>query len=148
AWLLHVAWQAWANLYKVPPGNPLPCLPGCWYALLREPLAAAWLLVLALIAAGSPWSRVAVGAALLLRVVDECVDGRLLVEFSPPLSVEIALGVSLPLLPLLVLRVNEPRIVVALLARGRWRDALVRSGGLRTALVAAALVSTDRGVRA
>jgi hypothetical protein len=54
----------------------------------------------------------------------------------------------IPLLPLVVMRAEHPRIEIALLALGRRHEVLARVGGVLggvgAALVAAALVSTNR----
>ena len=52
---------------------------------------------------------------------------------------------SLPLLPLVVLPAMAPRRVLASIGEGRWRDAKGRLGGLRTGLVAVALISLNHG---
>jgi hypothetical protein len=115
--------------------------------MLREVVGLAWVAAIALIVAGSGWSRVAVGAGILIQVLAEC-SGPIRADLTPLIALQIFLIVALPLIPLVVLRVREPRLVVALLALGRWREALARSGGWRTALIAAAVVSLPHGTRA
>jgi hypothetical protein len=146
AWLGYIAWQGSVDLYQVH-GNPLPCLPGCWYSLLRWLAVLAMLGALALIALGSGWSRAMVGAVIFARLVNNSTNARSYDEITPLVVLGEFLALS-PLLPLVLLRVGEPRLVLALLALGRWREALARSGGLRTALIAAAVVSLHRGARA
>jgi hypothetical protein len=146
AWLGYVAWHAVLDFYDTPLGWMRDAFPGSWYFALRWFLAPAWLLAIALIAAGSPRSRAVVGVGILAQVVMGCAEsGRPFGEFIPHWAMQNFLPMCLPLLPLVVLRVEEPRVVLALLALGRWREALARSGGFRTALVAAALVSLNHG---
>lgn len=54
------------------------------------------------------------------------------------------LPMSLPLLPLLVLDPERPRVTLALVAAGRWRDAAEQLAGWRWLSVAAALVLLNR----
>src|SRR5262249_11247990 len=139
-----------ADVYHVPGGNPLPCLPGCWDVPLRWIVALGWFVAMALVAAGSGWSRAAVGAAILAKVVLEGDGFGWTPTFAriSPWIIQALLLVALPLIPLVVSRVEEPRVVLALLALGRWREAYARSGGWRTALIAVAVVSIERGARA
>jgi hypothetical protein len=69
-------------------------------------------------------------------------------EYGGPPSVAFALmffvPMSLPLLPLVVLPV-PPRIFLALIGLGGWREARSRLGGVGPLLVAVALVTLNRG---
>jgi hypothetical protein len=104
-------------------------------------VATAWVAALVLVAAGSRWARLAVGAAMVLHAV---VAGGEAVHCDRVLFVLTRfLPMSVPLLPLLVLRVERPRVVLALAALGRWREARARFGGVGVLAVAAALVSLN-----
>jgi hypothetical protein len=59
---------------------------------------------------------------------------------SVALWLEFSLPMCLPLLPLVVWRVERPRVVLALLALGRFREARAQSGGVVMAVLAAAAV--------
>jgi hypothetical protein len=111
AWLGYVAWHAVLDCYDTSPGWVLDVLPGRWYLALYWFLAPAWLLAIALIAAGSSRSRAVVGVAILTRVVMGCAEsGRPFGEFIPHWAMQNFLPMCLPLFPLVVLRVEEPRV--------------------------------------
>jgi len=150
-WLLGLQWGAWAWLgyinvltlggllvvgYMSYTGHEPPPWANHWSSVSEGlPQDAAWIVSFALIAAGSRWARLAVAVA----IAGQCA---------------VSLGwwgrgwvpMCAPLLPLVVLRLEEPRVVLALLALGRWREALARSGGVRAALVAAGVVSLNHAL--
>ncbi len=51
---------------------------------------------------------------------------------------------SLPVLPLLFMQPDRPRLTLALLAMGRWRDAVAQLAGFRWPLVAVGVALLNR----
>lgn len=118
--------------------------------------AALWLAAAVMVAAGARRARPAVAAAILAQTA----LGLLEASHNPPgadaplglySQVALALGlflpVCLPALPLAFLRVERPRTVVSLLAKGRWHDAWSRSGGPGVLMVALAVLWLHVGLR-
>jgi hypothetical protein len=110
-------------------------------------VAAVWAVALSLIIVGSRWSRVAVAAAISMQAL---VAVRSASSYAgEPDSVwfvlRFFLPMCVPLLPLLVLRVEQPRVALALAALGRWSEARVRFGGIGVLAVAIAVISLNRG---
>jgi len=101
----------------------------------------------ALIAAGSRWSRPAVAVAIVAQSILGISTGTgysgepntvwFVLKFFLPMCV--------PLLPLVFLRVERPRVVLALALLGRHREAWARFG-VGVLAVAAFVVSLNRGV--
>lgn len=119
--------------------------PGLWWTAGECVMPLLWLTALVLVVRGSPRARGVVALAILARAALAWAP-----EYAPFVSVAREwlhswLPVCLPLLPLVVIRVEEPRVVVALAVLGRWRQALAQSGGWRAGLVALALISLHRG---
>jgi hypothetical protein len=112
-------------------------------------MTGVWLLVLGAIAAGSRWARAAMGAAIVAQGVVGVTEA---LRYGAPVELSFVLWffvpMSLPLLPLVVLRVEQPREALALVALGRVREGWARAGGMSTILVAAALISLNHGTYA
>jgi len=147
AWLGYVSFRAAIDAYHRPLGDSLRALPASWFCAASWPLAAAWLSALVLIVRGSPWSRVVMGGAILAQILVGAAEAASYGGAPNPTSFTLRffLPMCLPLLPLVVLRVGRPRVVIALAALGRWREAWARFGGLGPLAVAVALVSVNRG---
>jgi hypothetical protein len=105
--------------------------------------AAAWLVALLLL--WTRWSRAAVGLAIgtwALQSATACAvfpDAHLAVR-----AWAFQLTTILPLLPLLVLEPERPRLTVALVLVGRWRDARRELAGWRWVAIAAGLYLLER----
>jgi hypothetical protein len=106
-------------------------------------LAAVWLAALAL--TWTRWSRVGVAVAMVVQAVAGTVDAA---GYEGPMHVAWALTfwlpMNLPLIPLLFMEPDHPRLTLALLAAGRWRDAVARLMGFRWLIVAAGVVLLNR----
>lgn len=136
AWLAYLAAKMLKSLVELtillPLGVEIPWAAR-WGAIYQGHLhAASWLVALALIAAGSRWARPAMVATLAWHFALNWGWGW---GWIP---------MCVPLLPLVVWRVEEPRVVLAMLALGRWREAAARSGGVMVVAVAVATVATNR----
>jgi hypothetical protein len=130
AWLVYVVFQS--------------VRAGLW------PMAALWIASCALIAARSRWARAVVALGILAQVLIGLTEGARLaglpgVSGSLAFWLSFSLPMCAPLVPLVLWRVEEPRIVVGLLALGRWREARARSGRL-IVLSAAAVVLCNRAL--
>ena len=105
-----------------------------------SPVLFAWMLAGVLLATGSRWARAAVVLGILVQLTHGALEA---VKYLTPGDlgdvptkdvVRAALSHSgvalcLGLLPLVAWRLERPRLVLALLALGRFRDAWARSGG-------------------
>ncbi len=144
AWLGYVAWHACLDVWRTPLGETLTLLPEHWFIAMHWILAPAWIAAIGLILADSPWSRAFVAAAILMRVV---VGAAHAASYGgvpdPAFTAGFFVPMCLPLLPLVLMRVEEPRVALALAALGRWREAAARSGGVRALLVAVAVLSVN-----
>jgi hypothetical protein len=127
---------------------------GDWWPASYWLFAPGWLAVIVLLATGSRWTRPVVAVLMCAHfTVDfarashataSCIQTLgIPCEVSSPWREAVPL--FLPLLPLAVLRVERPRVVLALAALGRVREARARFGGVGTLLVAAVLLSTHSG---
>jgi hypothetical protein len=132
-WLAYVAVRAVSRAVHV---------PSAAYVVV----AVGWITALAFIAAGSRWSRGVVVAAIFAQAATGYASAT---DYGSPPSAPFALlfflPMCLPLLPLVVLPVEQPRIALALIGLGRWREARSMLGGVGPLLVAAALVTLNRG---
>jgi len=143
AWLGWVAWSALLHAWhcSIAP-TPYFLISVAWLAE-RSLLAAVWLAALAL--TWTRWSRVGVVIALVVQAVAGTVDAA---GYEGELHVAWALTfwlpMSLPLLPLLFMEPDRPRLTLALLAVGRWRDAVAQLAGFRWLFVAAGVVLLNR----
>jgi hypothetical protein len=102
-------------------------------------LAFAWLAALAL--TWTRWSRAGVGAALFAQAAAgifraASYEG----EMHAPWMLTFFLPMSLPLLPLLFMAPERPRLTLALACVGRWRDAARSLAGVRWIPVALGVV--------
>lgn len=157
AWLTYVAarttldvvWPTWQIPFE---GWDLPSLHsaqgfagGTWLT------AVLWLTALTLVAAGSRLARLGIAVAILAQAVIGAMQavGHTYAPREPAyvaaFVLSLFLPMCLPLLPLVVLRVEEPRLVLALATLGRWREARARFGGLGPLAVALALLSLHAG---
>jgi hypothetical protein len=112
------------------------------------PVAALWLVALLFIAAGSRWARLAVAAAILGQVAFGLREGaeRWSADFPLAWVLIPIVPVCVPALPLAFVRVESPRVVVALVVLGRWREAAARVGSVVPVLVAAGVFAGNRAV--
>lgn len=104
------------------------------------PVMFTWMLACVLLVGGSRWARAAVVLAILAQLthgVFEAVKYLTPGDLTDvPMKVIVravlrhsGIALCLGMLPLVAWRVERPRVVVALLALGRNRDAWARSGG-------------------
>src|SRR4051812_7326833 len=124
-WVLGLQWGAWAWLgyialemclyfaqsYSLAWRREfLPIWMNDWIAYDHgQVLAATWMVAFALVTSGSRWARAAVAIAIVGQAAQRC-------------GLRSWLPMCAPLLPLAVLRAEEPRVVLALLALGRRRE--------------------------
>lgn len=106
-------------------------------------VAVAWLAALAL--TWTRWSRVGVGAALLVQAAAgisraASYEG----EMHVPWMLTFFVPMSLPLLPLLFIAPERPRLTLALAFVGRWRDAARSLAGFRWIAVAGGVLLLNR----
>jgi hypothetical protein len=145
AWLGYLTWTACAYVVCSALERSLASTfaVGDVLDLLTWPIAVLYLVLLALVAAGSRWARPVAALTILGRIALGFAEGRhyggvpsfaFTMRFAMP---------ALPLLPLALLRVEAPRVVLALLAHRRWREAALRFGGAVPVLVAAGVVSLN-----
>jgi hypothetical protein len=131
AWL---GWVAWSTVLRA------------WHSSLTPELsllAAVWLAALAL--TWTRWSRVGVAVALVVQAVAGTVEAAGYGgEMHFAWALKFWLPMSLPLLPLLFMEPDRPRLTLALLAVGRWRDAVAQLTGFRWLVVAAGVVLLNR----
>lgn len=118
--------------------------PSVWPSAFAWIMAPAWIAALVCVCRGSRWSRGLVAAAICAQLVVGMSEAAGYGS-TPDLSFALRFfgPMSLPLIPLVVLPAAEPQRVLALLAKGRWRDALGRLGGVRAGLVALALIALN-----
>lgn len=140
SWLLYVVWRAFVDFRLSLWSDVANHWPSSWWIAGFWLLFPGWLAVIAALAAGSRWARAGVALMILGRVGVAYAQTHALQTTDTGAQLFVPLFV--PLLPLVVLRVEEPRVVLALLALGRWREALARSGGVVALLVALAVLST------
>jgi hypothetical protein len=110
----------------------------------RLVVAAAWLVAFAL--CWTRWSRPAVATAMVVQMATSLADAAGYEgDMHAAWALTFWLPMSLPLLPLLFFRKpNRPRLTLALLAMGRWREAMAELSGWRWPLVAAGVVLLNR----
>jgi hypothetical protein len=123
-----------------------------WVAL-RSSVAAfhGWPLIVAVVwfvgftLAWTRWSRAAIAVAILAQAVAGTAQATTYAgEMHLPWALTFWLPMSLPLLPLLVLKAEQPRQTVALAVLGRWQEALRSLSGWRWIAVAAGVVALNR----
>ena len=106
-------------------------------------VAVAWLTALAL--TWTRWSRVGVGAAILVQSAAGISHAASYTgEMHVPWVLTFFLPMSLPLLPLLFMAPERPRFTLALAFVGRWRDAGRSLAGLRWIAVSIGLLLVNR----
>jgi hypothetical protein len=109
----------------------------------RSALAAVWIAALAL--TWTRWSRAGVAVAVVVQGVLGTIEAaRYPGEMHLGWALTFWLPMSLPVLPLLFMEPERPRLTLALLAVGRWRDAIAQLSGWRWLGVAAAVVLLNR----
>ena len=102
-------------------------------------VAVAWLAALTL--TWTRWSRVGVGAALLVQAAAGLLRAASYGgEMHIPWVLTFFLPMSLPLLPLLFMAPERPRLTLALAFVGRWGDAARSLAGFRWIAVALGVV--------
>ena len=99
--------------------------------------AAAWLAALALL--WTRWARAGAAVAIAVQVAAGVAEDSRLYEYTLAW-----LPIVLPVLPLVVMEPERPRLTVALALVGRWRDAGRALAGWRWGLVAAGTVLLAR----
>ncbi len=118
------------------------------------PMVFAWMLACALLAAGSPWARGAVAVAILAQLAHGAFEA---VKYLTPGDISqlptsyivraallhSGIALCLGMLPLVAWRAERPRVVLALLAVGRVRDAWARSGGGLALLAAVPVIGLN-----
>lgn len=128
-WLAHLVISSLVHIRAVNPFYLPYLIPG-----------AAWVLALAL--AWTRWSRMAVALAMVAQAwaavamtagMDDL--GVILSAFMPR---------CLPVLPLLFMAPERPRLTIALALVGRWRDAARTLSGVRWPLVAMGILLLER----
>jgi hypothetical protein len=120
-WLAHLAIASLGHLRAVNPFFLPYLIPG-----------AAWVLALGL--AWTRWSRIAVALAVVAQAWAAVAMTAGMGEFGVTLSAFMPL--CLPVLPLLFMAPERPRLTIALALVGRWRDAARTLAGLRWPVVA------------
>ena len=144
AWLGYVVWHACLDAYHTPIDETLSLLPEHWFVAMSWVLAPAWIVAAGLVLAGSGWSRAFVAATILMRVIAGTARATSYGGVpDPAFTARFFLPMCLPLLPLVVMRADNPRVVLALAALGRWREAAARSGGAHAIFAAATLLSVN-----
>lgn len=101
---------------------------------------AAWLVAFAL--AWTRWSRAAVAVAVLAQTAAAIVMTASLGEVSVTMSA--CMPLCLPVLPLLFMAPERPRLTVALALLGRWREAAHTLKGFRWPFVALGVLLLER----
>jgi hypothetical protein len=110
-------------------------------------LAGGWVLSAILLLTGARGARLALGCAILAQLVTGTMHAA-----SYPGDMHVAwaltfwLPMTLPLVPLLIMTPERPRLTIALALVGRWRDAHATLAGWRWPLVAYVVVMTNRAV--
>jgi hypothetical protein len=106
-------------------------------------VALAWLAALAL--TWTRWSRAGVGTALLVQAAAGISQAASYAgEMHVPWMLTFFLPMSLPLLPLLFMAPERPRLTLALAFVGRWRDAARSLAGLPWLAVALGVILLNR----
>lgn len=128
-WLAHLVLASLAHLRAVHPFVLPYLLPG-----------AAWALALAL--TWTRWSRLAVALAVSAQAGAAVAMTASMGELRVTLSAFLPL--CLPVLPLLFMAPERPRLTIALALVGRWRDAARTLAGLRWPVVAVGILLLER----
>lgn len=143
AWLAWIAMKASLTAWSCLPilGNALA--PTSWWILASPLLAVLWIAALAL--TWTRWSRAAVAAAVVVQAITATVDAATYPgDLHIPWALTFWLPMSLPLLPLLFMAPERPRLMVAFAFVGRFREAAATLAGWRWPLVAIGLVALNR----
>lgn len=140
-WIKGAQWGAIAWLVYVAGSSLATALHSAYHgAYLLDLLPAAiWLAALAL--TWSRWSRAGVGAAIVLQALAGTAQASTYPgDMRLGWALTFWLPMSLPLIPLLFVDPDRPRLTVALAFVGRWRDAFQQLAGWRWIAVAAGIV--------
>jgi hypothetical protein len=129
AWLAHLVISSLEHVRAVNPFFLPYLIPGIAWALA---LALAW----------TRWSRIAIALAVVAQAWAAVARTAGLGEFGVTLSAFVPS--CLPVLPLLFMAPERPRLTVALALVGRWRDAARTLAGLRWPMVAMGVVLLER----
>jgi hypothetical protein len=150
-----VAWLAWESFVTV---NTAVRYIGQYHARATYQIAcgiyavSAVIALTALVLAWTRWSRIGIAAMILAQVAMALVffkgyprpplviEGVVCDIEMPWMAIVHANREMFPLLPLLFMQPERPRLVVALALVGRWRDALHQLAGRRWIAVAAAVL--------
>lgn len=122
-----------------------------------SPVMFAWILACVLLVTGSRWARAVVVLGILVQLAHGALEA---VKYLTPgdlgdvpmkAVVRATLGHSglalcLGMLPLVAWRLERPRLVLALLALGRFRDAWARAGGGIALLAAVPVVALNHAM--
>lgn len=144
-----VVWLGWAFAHSILPAyhriKYQEGSSGLAACVLHVAVALGLLLALSLFALGSRWARPALGVTILCQIV-----GGTLRAASYPGDMHLGwaltfwLPMTLPLLPLLFMAPERPRLTMAFAVVGRWRDAYATLAGWNWVLVAAGLIALNR----
>jgi hypothetical protein len=128
-WLTHLVISSLSHVRAVSPFFLPYLIPG-----------VAWTLALALV--WTRWSRVAVAVAVVAQAWAAVAMTAGLDEVGVTLSA--FMPRCLPVLPLLFMAPERPRLTVALALVGRWRDAARTLAGSRWVIVATGVLLLER----
>jgi hypothetical protein len=140
AWLGWVAWSSFLHAWHCPlfPGPDfLPSLG--WFTYTRL-LAAVW--IAALLLSWTRWSRAGVAVAIAMQAIVGSIGAAM--KFDLWWSITVWIPMSLPVIPLIFMEPERPRLTLALLMVGRWRDACAQLKGWRWLLVAVGTALLNR----
>jgi hypothetical protein len=128
-WLAHLVISSLKHLRAVNPFFLPYLIPG-----------AAW--ALALVLAWTRWSRIAVAVAMVAQAWGAVAMTANMDEFGVTLSAFVPS--CLPVLPLLFMSPERPRLTIALALVGRWRDAARTLAGWRWPVIAIGVLLLER----
>jgi hypothetical protein len=131
AWLAYILWQVIPTAVQVP-------------SSAHVGMAAAWTVAAVLLLAGARVARPVLGMVLLAQAVTGTMQAA---SFEGPMHVAWALTfwlpMALPLLPLLFMAPERPRLTAALMLMGRYSEAWASLAGFRWPFVALLVVATN-----
>lgn len=114
-------------------------------ALHGWPLMVAIVWLAAFTLAWTRWSRAAIAVAILAQAIAGTGEAMTYAgAMHIPWALTFWLPMSLPLVPLLIMKAERPRLTVALALVSRWKDALGSLAGWRWIAVAAGVVALNR----
>lgn len=121
------------------------------------PVMFAWMLACVLLATGSRWARAAVVLGVLVQLTHGAFEAAMYLTPGDLRDVPMknivravlahsGIALCLGMLPLVAWRLERPRVVVALLAVGRFREAWARSGGALALLAAMPVIALNHAM--